>query len=91
MQDNNPFKDVSIRHESSLGRMNHRVRNLRKSVRPDLGEYFETNIKQTYRPELINANGLCLLRKKSYRSKIQLKQMKLSSKKTHETLASSLP
>ena len=63
MQDDNPFKDISIWHESSLGRLHYRMRNLRKSVRPDLGEDFETNIKQTYRPELLNANGLCLLRK----------------------------
>ena len=73
MKDHNPFKDVPIRHESSLGRMHHRMRNLREPISPDLGKKFETNIKKTDGPELLNSHSLCFLRKQGYRSKIQVK------------------
>ena len=78
MKDDHPFKDVSIWHESSLGRLHNRVRNLHKSISPDLDENFETYVKKTDRPELLNSHSLCFLREKGYRSKIQLKQLKLS-------------
>ena len=73
MKDDHPFKDVSIWHESSLGRLHHRMRNLRMSVRPNLGENFETNIKKTYRPELLNPRSIRFLRKQGDSSKIQVK------------------
>ena len=62
MQDYHPFKDISVWHESSLGLLHHRVRNLCEPVGPDLGEDFETNIKETDRPELLNSDRIRLLR-----------------------------
>ena len=79
MQNHHPFKDVSVWHESSLGRLHHKMRNLRESICPNLGENFETYILKTDGPELLNSYRLCFLRKQSDGSKIQMKQVKLSS------------
>ena len=84
MQDDHPFKDISVRHESSLGLLHHRMRNLCEPISPDLGEDFKTNIEKADRPELLNSHSLCFLRKKGDRSKIELKKMKLSSKQIIE-------
>ena len=63
MQDHNPFKDVPVRHESNLSRLHHSMRNLCEPIRPDLGKFFETNIKKTDGPELLDSHSLCFLRK----------------------------
>ena len=73
MKDDHPFKDVSIRHESSLGVLHHRMRNLCEPISPYLGENFETNIEEAYRPELLNSHSIRFLRKQCDSSKIQLK------------------
>ena len=78
MKDDHPFKDVSVRHESSLGVLHHRMRNLCERISSDLGKNFQTNIKKTDGPELLNSHSLYFLRKQGYRSKIQLKKLKLS-------------
>ena len=78
MKDHNPFEDVPVRHESSLGRLHHNTRNLCEPISPDLGNFFETNIKKTDGPELLNSHSLCFLRKQGYHSKIKLKKLKLS-------------
>ena len=61
MMDHNPFKDVHVWHESSLGRLHHSMRDLCEPISPDLGENFETNIKKTDGPELLNSHRLCFL------------------------------
>ena len=61
MKDNHPFKDVSIWHESSLGLLHHRMRNLCEPISPNLGENFETNIEKTDRPELLNSHSIRFL------------------------------
>ena len=61
MQDYHPFKDISVRHESGLGLLHHRMRNLCESVSPDLGENFETNTEETDRPELLNSHSIRFL------------------------------
>ena len=63
MQDYHPFKDISVWHERGLGLLHHRMCNLCEPVSPDLGENFETNIKETDRPELLNSDRIRLLRK----------------------------
>ena len=73
MQDDHPFKDVSVRHESSLGVLHHRVRNLCEPISPDLGEDFKTNIEKADWPELLNSHSLHFLREQCDSSKIQLK------------------
>ena len=73
MQDYHPFKDISVRHESSLGLLHHRLRNLCEPISPDLGEDFETNIEEAYGSELLNPHNIRFLRKQSDSSKIQLK------------------
>ena len=73
MQDYHPFKDISVRHESGLGLLHHRMHNLCETVSPDLGENFETNIEETDRPELLNSHRICLLRKQCDSPKIQVK------------------
>ena len=73
MQDDNPFKDIFVRHESSLGLLHHRMRNLCEPISPDLGEIFETNIEEADRPELLNSHSIRLLRKQCDISKIQVK------------------
>ena len=73
MKDHNHFKDVSVRHESSFGVLHHRMRNLREPISPNLSENFETNVKKTDRPELLNSHRICFLRKQDYCSKIQVK------------------
>ena len=78
MKDHNPFEDAPVRHESRLSRLHHSMRNLCEPIRPDLGKFFETNIKKTDGAELLDSHSLCLLRKQGYRSKIQLKKVKLA-------------
>ena len=78
MKDHNPFKDVPAQHESSLGRLHHNMRDPCEPISPNLGKIFETNIKKTDGPELLDYHSLCFLRKQGYRSKIQLKKLKLS-------------
>ena len=73
MKDNHPFKDVSVRHESSLGLLHHRMCNLCEPIRPDLGEDFETNIEKADRPELLYSHIIRFLRKQCDCSKIQVK------------------
>ena len=73
MKDDHPFKDVSVRHESSLGLLHHRMRNLCEPISPDLGEYFKTNIEKADRPELLNSHSIRFLREQCDSSKIQVK------------------
>ena len=49
MKNDHPFKDVPVRHESSLGLLHHRMRNLCEPIGPDLGEDSETNIEEARR------------------------------------------
>lgn len=63
MKDHYPHKDVPVRHESSLGRLHNSMRDLCEPIGPDLGENFETNIKKTDWPELLNSHSLCLAEK----------------------------
>ena len=72
MQDYQPFKDISVRHESSLGLLHHRMRNLCEPISSDLGEDFETNIEEAYRSELLNPHSIRFLRKQCDGSKIQV-------------------
>ena len=73
MKDNHPFKDVPVRHESSLGLLHHRLRNLCEPISSDLGEDFETNIEEADRPELLDPRSIRFLRKQCDSSKIQVK------------------
>ena len=73
MKDDHPFKDVFVRHESSLGLLHHRLRYLCEPISPDLGEDFETNIEEADRPELLNPRSIRFLRKQGDSSKIQVK------------------
>ena len=73
MQDDHPFKDISVRHESSLGLLHHTMRNLCEPISPDLGEDFETNIEEADRPELLNSHSIHFLREQCDSSKIQVK------------------
>ena len=59
------------------------MRNLCEPNSPDLGKIFETNIKKTGGPELLDSHCLCLLRKQGYRSKIQLKKAEAAQRRGH--------
>ena len=85
MKEDHPFKDVSVRHESSLRMLHHRMRNLCEPISPDLGEDFETNIEKTDRSELLYSHSIRFLRKQCDCSKIQctcFRSLHLISSKT---------
>ena len=46
MENDHPFKDVAVRHESGLGVLHHRMRNLCEPISPDLGEDLKLTLRR---------------------------------------------